>query len=160
MKHIAAVLQNAIAIALPNLQAINNENASIKPQIDKWSHKEIIGHLIDSACNNHQKMVRTMANQHLEFVGYQQNFWVEIQQYNQANWHDLLSIWQGYNLQIAHIMSVVDSEVLQNTITIDGTGPFALQFIMEDYPQHLIHHVKQILPDIDLTSRFVNVYNA
>jgi hypothetical protein len=100
------------------------------------------------------------AKPHLDFVGYDQNHWVDAQQYNQANWQDLLKTWQGYNLQIAHILANVPDNLLQNTICIEGQGPFTLAFIMEDYPVHLVHHLKQILPELNLQANFINVYNA
>src|SRR5689334_19064613 len=96
---------------------IEDKDASVKPLPNKWSKKEILGHLIDSACNNQQKFVRTMANSHIDFVGYQQNYWVDSQKYNTRIWHDLIFFWHGYNLHLAHIIENVDPEVLANEIT-------------------------------------------
>jgi hypothetical protein len=156
-KHLLEILEKT----MPILQKINEEDAAEKISETKWSKKEIIGHLIDSACNNHQKFVRTMAVQHLDFVGYAQNFWVESQAYNSENWQDLLYFWQNYNRHIAHIIENVSPEKLQNTISIQGSKPFTLKFIMEDYAEHLKHHLRQILPENDfLESKFVNVYNT
>jgi DinB superfamily len=160
MQQTAQHIRDIVAVALPALNAIDNQTASQKPLPEKWSKKEILGHLIDSACNNQQKFVRTMAQPHLDFVGYAQNHWVNAQKYNLAKWQDLVLTWQGYNLQIAHIIENVDSQILANTISIEGVGPFTLEFIMKDYAEHLKHHLKQITPDIELTSGFVNVYGA
>lgn len=160
MKLVAQHLSETIDSVLPKLKAITDAEASVKPRPEKWSNKEIIGHLIDSACNNQQKFVRTMQQTHLDFVGYNQDTWVALQQYNTANWSDLLETWVGYNRQIAHIISTVASSVLGHTISIEGVGPFTLQFIMTDYAEHLKHHLKQVLPDAGLTSTFGNVYNA
>ena len=161
MQKTATHIREIIEKVMPILEKISDENASLKPQPSKWSKKEIIGHLIDSACNNQQKFVRTMANSHTDFVGYTQDFWVENQAYNLANWQDLLSFWQNYNLHIAHIIENVLPEKLKNTISIQGSEPFTLAFIMSDYAEHLKHHLKQILPDADfLENKFGNVYNA
>ena len=85
MEKTAQHLLETIEQALPLLQKITDEAASEKPNPDKWSKKEILGHLIDSASNNQHKFVRTIqATTHLDFVGYAQNFWVDAQQYNQA----------------------------------------------------------------------------
>ena len=160
MKEIAKYLRETMDFVLPKLNNITNAEASIKPQPEKWSPKEIIGHLIDSACNNQQKFVRTMQQPHLQFVGYQQDSWVALQQYNKADWSHLVKTWVAYNHQIAHIIENVDPSVLSHTISIESSEPFTLKFIMTDYNEHLKHHLKQILPEAGLTRGFENVYNA
>lgn len=160
MKETAEKLRKVLTDFVPILQEISDEDASMKPNPEKWSKKEILGHLIDSACNNQQKFVRTMAQKHLDFVGYKQNHWVESQKYVGADWEDLIKFWETYNLHISHIIENVDQEVLSNTITIEDAGPFTLEFIMKDYTEHLKHHLKQILPDAEIESNFENIYNA
>ncbi|WP_337042830.1 DinB family protein [Emticicia sp. 17c] len=160
MKAVADYLRQTLADVLPALMAISEQEASIKPLPDKWSKKEIIGHLIDSATNNQHKFVRTMAQKEITFVGYAQDFWVAAQHYNSRNWVELVTFWQAYNLHIAHIIEYVKPEDLSNTITIEKSGPFTLGFIMEDYVEHLKHHLKAILPDTDIRSKFQNIYNA
>jgi hypothetical protein len=160
MKTTAENLRQTLDQVLPFLREISDEEASIKPALNKWSNKEILGHLIDSASNNQQKFVRTMAQSHLDFVGYAQDFWVSQQHYNQASWLQIVELWLAYNQHIAHIIEHVNPDFLQNTITIDGNGLYTLEFIMQDYAEHLKHHLKVILPEIGLESRFSNVYNA
>ncbi len=160
MKTTAQSLLQTINQVLPFLQEITDEEASQKPLPNKWSKKEILGHLIDSACNNQQKFVRMMASKHLDFVGYAQDFWVNEQHYNDASWQQLVSFWYAYNAHIAHIIEHVNPNFLQNTITIEGSGLFTLEFIMQDYAEHLKHHLTAILPNIGLESKFQNVYNA
>lgn len=160
MKPTAYHLREIITKVLPLLGAIDDTEASAKPNPEKWSKKEILGHLIDSACNNQQKFVRTMAQPHLDFVGYAQNHWVIAQHYQVADWQILIRSWEGYNLLLAHIIAQVDESVLQNTISIEGVGPFTLAFIMKDYVEHLKHHLRQILPNAGLESAFENVYGA
>ena len=160
MKDIAKHLRETINHVLPLLQNITDAKASVKPRPEKWSYKEIIGHLIDSACNNQQKFVRTMQQPHLDFVGYKQDSWVAFQKYNKANWLEIIEIWVAYNRQIAHIIEQVDPSVLSHTIAIEGSEPFTLQFIMTDYAEHLKHHLRQILPNAGLTSTFEKIDNA
>ncbi|MBA4852310.1 DinB family protein [Emticicia sp. BO119] len=160
MKAIADYLRQTIYEVLPALQAISDEDASIKPLPQKWSKKEILGHLIDSATNNHHKFVRTMAQPHMEFVGYAQDFWVAGQYYNSRNWEEIVTFWHVYNLHLAHIIESVNPAYLQNTISISGSKPFTLAFIMEDYVEHMKHHLRVILPEANITSKFQNVYNA
>ena len=160
MQQVAQKLRATIEYILPKLKGISDADATLKPRPEKWSKKEVLGHLIDSACNNQQKFVRTMQQQHLDFVGYKQDDWVASQRYNDAKWLEIIDIWVAYNRQIAHIIEKVDPSVLGHTISIEGSEPFTLEFIMTDYAEHLKHHLLQILPDADLTSSFANVYNA
>jgi DinB superfamily len=160
MKKVAKHLCVTIDSVLPQLRQITDAEASVKQRPEKWSYKEILGHLIDSACNNQQKFVRTMQQQHLNFVGYKQDTWVALQQYNTVDWLTIIEIWVAYNRQIAHIIESVDPSVLHHTVSIEGSESFSLQFIMTDYVEHLKHHLKAILPDAGLTSAFENVYNA
>jgi hypothetical protein len=160
MYEVAQNIRDIIGKTLPLLRALPMSRVAEKPQADKWSKKEIIGHLIDSACNNQQKFVRTMAQPQVDFIGYEQNHWVDAQHYQAADWQTLLDFWAAYNHHIAHIIEHADPSVLDNKISINGSENFTLRFIMADYAQHLTHHLKQILPDAGLESAFVNVYNA
>lgn len=162
MKETAQYLRQIIQELKPFLLAINENEAILKPNPTKWSKKEIIGHLIDSACNNQQKFVRLLQNTEgsLDFVGYAQDDWVAVQHYQKTNWKDLIRLWYAYNLHIAHIIEHANPAALHNTITINGVGNFRLDFIMQDYVEHLKHHLKAVLPELDIQSSFTNVYNA
>lgn len=161
MKKVADELRQIVKQVTPMLLGIENDaGLARRPTPKKWSRQEILGHLIDSACNNQQKFVRMMLQSHLEFPGYRQDDWVDAQQWAQANWQEMVGLWSAYNQHVAFLIEHVDESLLQNSISIDGTGPFKLEFIMPDYVEHLKHHLKQIFPDIELTNKFVNVYNA
>ncbi|HZN39337.1 MAG TPA: DinB family protein [Planctomycetota bacterium] len=155
----AANLVGVVERCVSLLTAIAEPEAGKRPAPGKWSKKEILGHLIDSACNNQQKFVRMLASSgHLEFVGYAQDAWVAVQHYQQAKWLDLVRLWHAYNLHLAHVIASADPTRLGNAVTIDGAGPFRLDFVMADYVEHLKHHLKVVLPDAGLSSNFENVY--
>ncbi len=161
MEQTAQHLLETLEKALPLLHQISEAEASAKPRPEKWSKKEILGHLIDSASNNQHKFVRTMqAEGHVDFVGYAQNFWVEAQAYNNANWLEIIALWEHFNRHLAHVIRNTPPEKLENTISIEGSDSFTLRFIMTDYVEHLKHHLKQILPQGGFASSFENLYNA
>jgi hypothetical protein len=141
------------------LKASPEQKAGIKPRPGKWSYKEIIGHLIDSASNNHQKFLRTASEPGLQFPGYEQDDWVSAQRYNERPWMELLDLWYGYNLHLAHVMEYLPEDRSSNSIFINGKGPFTLDYIVNDYTEHLKHHLKAILPMVDfLENQFRSVY--
>lgn len=159
MQSNAQHLLNTIQKAIPLLQQISDADACVKPAPGKWSYKEIIGHLIDSAGNNQQKFVRCIQQSGVNMPPYEQDPWVAIQHYNDANWKDVLGTWFELNKHIAHIMQHVPENTLQNEIYIGDKGPFTLEFIVRDYPEHLKHHLKAILPQADfLQNVFKMVY--
>lgn len=159
MQHTAQHLQETIEKVLPLLHKIKDADATVKPAPDKWSAKEIMGHLVDSACNNHQKFVRTIQEDGIKFPPYEQDAWVNIQRYNDIPWNELLQLWQVYNHHIAHIMRQIPDAALPNRIQIGKSEPFTLDFIVRDYPEHMKHHLLEVLPDADfLANKFEMVY--
>lgn len=101
-----------------------------------------------------------METPHLEFVGYNQDFWVIAQRYNFYPWPKLVALWDLQNDHLAHVIEYTMLDKLQNQIVIEGAGPFTLEFIMKDYIEHLKHHLKQLLPNAGIDSKFVNIYNS
>jgi len=161
MNDIARHLRGLIEQYVPLLLAIDHVAAAHRPAPGKWSKKEIVGHLIDSAGNNQQKFVRLLiAKGPIEFVGYAQDDWVAAQHYQAADWPRLVRLWQAHNEHLAHVIEHADPERAGNTITIDVLGPFRLDFVMGDYVEHLKHHLRVVLPDAGLTSAFANVYGT
>ena len=136
-------LKDILATTETKLLAISGADASVKLDVLKWSKKEILGHLIDSASNNHQRFVRMQIENNTSLPKYRQNEWVEVQHWQQKDWKDIIAFWQLFNEHILHIFNHVDASTLQNTIVL-GTTPFTLQFIIDDYVDHMEHHLMQI----------------
>lgn len=152
MEELANALNVLVNKVEPLLLSVDANEVSSKPAPEKWSKKEILGHLVDSACNNQQKFVRILLaeNKLTNFVGYNQDEWVNIQRYNTQEWRILVALWSNYNCQLAHVIQNTSKDALQKKILIEGQGPFTLEFIMTDYLEHLKHHLKQILPEAGL----------
>lgn len=111
----------------------------------KWSRKQVIGHLIDSAANNHQRFVRLQLENSLSLLGYEQDGWVACQDYQHRSWADLLLLWQSYNLHLLHVVAHIPEDKLNNVGSVRGGEPVTLGFLVEDYVGHLKHHLRQIL---------------
>jgi hypothetical protein len=111
---------------------------------DHWSRKQILGHLIDSAANNHQRFVRGQLDRELITPGYAQREWVETERFNDRNWNDLVQFWLAYNRHLLHIMSNAAPERLGSIICIGENDPVSLEFVMIDYVSHMKHHLKQL----------------
>src|SRR5437868_14269940 len=83
-----------------------------RPKPGKWCPREIIGHLIDSASNNHQRFVRAQFKDDLVFPGYAQNAWVSAQRYQDAPWRDLVTLWAAFNEHLARVVDAIPQDVL------------------------------------------------
>ncbi len=137
-------LADIIQQATPKLLFLSEEKASQPRAIGKWSPKEILGHLIDSACNNHRRMIKMQIKSGLQFDGYEQDDWVRLQQYQQRPWADIVTLWQAYNLHLAQVIQHISLESLGNT-ALFGEQVVTLEFLANDYIAHLEHHLAQIL---------------
>ncbi|QZK90087.1 DinB family protein [Flavobacterium sp. CHNK8] len=122
---------------------MGEESFSLKISKDKWSKKEIIGHLIDSATNNHQRFVRGQFEITPEII-YNQNKWNEFSFYQQINAEQIISFWTIYNKQLLEIIKRIPIDNLKREIKI-GENIFTLKFLIADYVDHLEHHLKQIV---------------
>ena len=153
MESAATELRGLIAGATPRLRSLPEDRASGKPVADKWSLKEILGHLIDSASNNHQRFVRMQLQQDIGVFSYQQGEWNAVQKYQLERWQDLVDLWAFYNTHLVHLMEHVDPASLGHTCDMGYPSPATLKFVMEDYVRHVRHHLDQILGDMDPQKR-------
>jgi hypothetical protein len=148
MQNIAAELRNIIEHTFPKLQQIVEEESGKPIGKEKWSRKQLLGHLIDSAANNHQRFVRAQLSSHINLSGYQQNDWVRVNNYQRESWSELVQLWKSFNLHLAHVVQFIPNEALHNTISLDEKPPMTLRFVIEDYIRHLRHHLEQMFETI------------
>ena len=99
-RELSILVENTVNI----LKSVDKDLVSIKPAPNKWSIKEILGHLIDSAVNNHNRFIRAQEVDFLESPSYHQDFWVSVQSYNTVPWDELVELWKLHNLLLAHII--------------------------------------------------------
>lgn len=141
---LAEALNAVVSAASGRLLAIDPVEAGQKPSADRWSRKEILGHLIDSAANNHQRFVRALEASELHFPGYAQGAWVAAQSYGDREWHALVDLWTSYNLHIVHVVAHIPPSKLSTSCAIGADAPVTLGTLIQDYVSHLEHHLKQI----------------
>lgn len=148
--------RQTIDAATPRLLNISETESEAALSDEGWSSKQTIGHLIDSAANNHARFVLAQLKDDLLFPGYEQDGWVRVQQYQKAQWPQLVELWRAYNLHLLHVMSCVPQEKLTNLCTqhslqtiafetVSEQEPVTFEYLMKDYVVHLKHHLNQIL---------------
>lgn len=137
-------------IAVPGrLAAISLERAAAKPAPDAWSPKEELGHLIDSADNNHQRIVRAQLENNLALPDYDGDRWVELHGYHNREWTDLIALWRSGNTLLLSAAEAAPESAWLHTLTVGGSEPMTLSFIFDDYIAHMAVHLRHIGIEVD-----------
>ncbi|MBN2009590.1 DinB family protein [candidate division KSB1 bacterium] len=144
MHDIADQIRDIVTNAKPALIKLSPETVRKKERPDKWSKQEILGHLLDSAANNLQRIIWSVQNRADEFPLYNQDRWVEIQRYNDMDWTDLVELFYVNNMQLARVVEHIPDEALKNFGNMYKGEPVRLEFVITDYVRHLQHHMGQI----------------
>jgi len=126
------------------LTTIDTEEFSKRVKQDKWSKKEIIGHLIDSATNNHHRFVRGQFEINPTVI-YNQNNWNTHNHYDKIAIKQIISFWTIYNKQILELIINIPKEKLKNTIDVGNEVDLTIEFLFIDYVSHLEHHLRQVI---------------
>jgi hypothetical protein len=146
MKKTAALLIQLVNDSGVIMKSVSDENFNFKPSADKWSKKEILGHLVDSAFNNHRRFVSGQTQQVPQIV-YEQDEWVKLQAYQSVPKNGLIHLWWLLNIHIAHVMEMMPEENYKRECDCGKEVPemHTLEWLAEDYLTHMRHHLRQIL---------------
>jgi len=144
MKELSEKLVRAVQSAEGKLRQVSEAESYTPVLKGGWSRKQVLGHLIDSASNNHQRFVRAALQGSLEFPGYDQDGCVRVQAVQSAPWSLLITLWTDYNLYLAHVIAHLPAAQLEAPCKIGEDQPVTLRFLAEDYLTHLRHHLGQI----------------
>lgn len=141
-------LRSLIAVVPVRLCAITSEQAASKPAANSWSQKEEVGHLIDSATNNHQRITRAQMESGLVMPGYDGDRWVALHGYQNRDWGELIELWKAGNKQLLSAAQSAPDGSWSNSLTVDGDEQTA-GFVMVDYVRHMAEHLRHIGVAVD-----------
>lgn len=144
MNSLSAELTQVVGQAEAILRAVGELESERPALAGGWSRKQLLGHLIDSASNNHQRFVRAALQGSLEFPAYDQADWARIQAAEEVSWPALVELWAAYNRYLAHVIARLPADKLESRCRIGDGPPVTLNFLARDYLRHLLHHLKQI----------------
>lgn len=147
MKEIIQDLNKTVNEFIPRINTLSDEEFASKAQPNKWSKKEVIGHLIDSGHTNLRRFVCGQYDKSPAKIVYEQDFWVNANNYQKMDKDDLVELWRLVNLQIENILSTMPPEnYLKQCDTSKGeTQLRTLEWLAEDYVKHLKHHLNQVI---------------
>ena len=163
MTDAADILRKTVAAGAPLLEALTEEATGCPRAPGKWSPREVLGHLVDSAANNHIRFVRSQFEEDLIFEGYDQDEWVRVQAYCEAPWIEIVELWRAYNVLLARIIEAIPADVRRRARPrhnfhrigwkkFSEEEPASLDELIADYVDHLRHHVGQLVPLPELES--------
>jgi hypothetical protein len=144
MLELSRELARVVDAAEVRLRGVSEAESEVPVLAGGWSRKQVIGHLIDSASNNHQRFVRAMLQESLDSPGYDQAGNVRVQAVDKAEWLLLVSLWASYNRYLAHVIAQIPENKLETPCRIGDRESVTLLFLAEDYLAHMLHHLGQI----------------
>jgi hypothetical protein len=143
---LAAQLRHTIDRELRALQALDSERSLLKPAgPDSWSPRQELGHLIDSAANNHIRFVLAATQPEFHGPGYAQNAWVDVHGYQEMSWNAIVKFWSEYNYFISDLIQNIAGERLSAQCHVGNGAPVSLGFLLADYILHMQHHIDHLL---------------
>jgi len=160
MSDYAQLLRDILEAAEPMLTQVPKVTFEAKPHPEKWSKKELLGHLIDSAYNNHQRFLRAVDQDDLMFKGYAQDQWVKLNQYQKRGVDEIRQTWLLVNKHLAFLIEQIPVEILNRQTRqhnfhlicmnlLEEKEETSLSYLIWDYLFHLEHHLVQLLPDYE-----------
>lgn len=144
MIEVSATLNRIVQQASEKFRKMSVTDWEFRKAPGKWSRKQILGHMVDSAANNHQRFVRAQYRDKTP-ISYDGDTWVKAQDYNSEDAKVLVELWINYNLHLAHVIAKIDADKYGVLFNADAKEPVTLEWIVKDYVRHMEHHLKQIL---------------
>jgi hypothetical protein len=146
MKRVIDDINSVLDTMEPSIRAISEAEFSAKPRLDKWSKKEVIGHLIDSAQNNLRRFISARTEDRPKII-YEQDFWVTANGYQSATQDDVITLWRLLNERICAVLAAMPPSSY-GTLCDTGHGESqykSLEWLATDYVRHMKHHMNQVI---------------
>lgn len=145
MKTVVERINHWINVLPKEFKLMSEEEASHRPLPNKWSKKEILGHLCDSAINNMARFIKIQYEEGVFVIqSYNQDQWVTLQNHHALPVNEILDLFQALNKQIVHIVNNIPDEKLMNLCDIGDNELKTLEWLIKDYVDHMEHHINQI----------------
>jgi uncharacterized damage-inducible protein DinB len=141
---LATAFRAGIASARGKLELIDEQSAGAELRPGGWTSRQTLGHLIDSALNNHQRFVRAAIDGSYEGPTYEQEGWVSLHGYSDLPWSELVIHWQRQNDLLCMVVDRIPEDKYAAVCIVGADAPVTLRFLLEDYLRHLHHHVDQL----------------
>jgi len=151
------VLQELIDRLPARLQVLPSDKVERKPSPDAWSPKEELGHLLDSAAHNHQRIVRAQLEDKPAMPGYDGDAWVVLHRYQSRDWRSLIELWAALNRQLLAAAEAAPDSAWLRTCTIAESAPLTLRFVLEDYLDHMLQHLRHMGVEVDDFTQQVSI---
>ncbi len=142
---LASLLESTIDRELQYLRGLSATQAAQAPKPGAWSPKQELGHLVDSAANNHMRIVRAALEGSYIGPTYAQDAWVEIHGYQTMPWMELIDLWYDQNRLLVHLIKRIPADRLESPCTIGDGAPVGLSALIGDYVLHMQHHLDHLL---------------
>lgn len=145
MQNLADQLRTVLAHEEPLLRAIDEPTAQAHDRPNVWSKKQELGHLLDSATNNRVRFVIAAHEGTFKGPAYAQDAWVDLGGYDGMKWTELVDLWKALNSALAGLIARIPDDRRAAHCEIGGSAPATLEFVIDDYIQHMQHHLDHIL---------------
>jgi hypothetical protein len=142
---LATALRQLVESESMELTTLDPASTGLKPRSGGWSQREELGHLIDSASNNHMRFVLATLASGYRGPYYQQDAWVELHGYNEMGWDEIITYWRSANFLMARLVRRIPETALSAACEVGSDPPVTLRFLIEDYILHMRHHLDHIL---------------
>lgn len=145
---LAAYLARTLGAETPCLRAVPDGLATAEPNRPSgvgWSQREELGHLIDSAVNNHRRIVRAVLEPAYEGPSYDQEGWVTVHRYREIPWTELVDAWHAHNRILLPLIAGIPEAKLGTSCRVGDGAPVTLGFLIDDYVLHMQHHLDNVL---------------
>jgi hypothetical protein len=143
MKSTTQELERLVASYIQKFNEFSETEFNTKPSPQKWSRKEVVGHLIDSAQNNLRRFIVGQYEESPPKIVYQQDFWVGANGYQTMKKEDVIQLWRLINERIIAVLENMPAENYNKQC--ETSTLHSIEWLADDYVKHMKHHINQII---------------